>query len=534
MAKVFNVTADCKPGEHYMVNLSGRLEQIRELVDAGKYFTINRARQYGKTTILRALYRYLQRDYYVVLMDFQTFGKAKFIDDNTFSLSFASSFLRLLKRNELRMTEQFRESLDVLKKCADDSEKRFEQKELFEMLGDICASSDKRIVLMIDEVDSAGDNQVFLDFLSQLRASYIDRDLQPAFRSVILAGVYDVKNLKRKIRREDEHKTNSPWNIAADFNVEMSFSKEDIRGMLKEYEDDHHIGMKLDEMSEALYDYTSGYPFLVSKLCKMMDEEISGKKGFLSKSAAWTREGFHEAVRMLLSEKNTLFDSLIQKLTSYPELNETLKALLFTGRNIAYNADEPSVNMAAMFGFIKEQEGTIAIANRIFETRLYNLYLSENEMKGQDIYNASLMEKSQFIIDGRLNMRRVLERFVVHFDELYHDSEETFVEEAGRKYFLLYLRPIINGTGNYYIESRTRSLGRTDVVVDYNGEQYIIEMKIWRGNEYNTRGEKQLTSYLEYYHQNTGYMVSFNFDKKKQIGVKEIVIGDKLLIEAVV
>ena len=351
---------------------------------------------------------------------------------------------------------------------------------------------------------------------------------------MILAGVYDVKNLKRKIRREDEHKTNSPWNIAADFNVEMSFSKEDIRGMLKEYEDDHHIGMKLDEMSEALYDYTSGYPFLVSKLCKMMDEEISGKKGFLSKSAAWTREGFHEAVRMLLSEKNTLFDSLIQKLTSYPELNETLKALLFTGRNIAYNADEPSVNMAAMFGFIKEQEGTIAIANRIFETRLYNLYLSENEMKGQDIYNASLMEKSQFIIDGRLNMRRVLERFVVHFDELYHDSEETFVEEAGRKYFLLYLRPIINGTGNYYIESRTRSLGRTDVVVDYNGEQYIIEMKIWRGNEYNTRGEKQLTSYLEYYHQNTGYMVSFNFDKKKQIGVKEIVIGDKLLIEAVV
>ena len=128
----------------------------------------------------------------------------------------------------------------------------------------------------------------------------------------------------------------------------------------------------------------------------------------------------------------------------------------------------------------------------------------------------------------------MLERFVVHFDELYHDSEETFVEEAGRKYFLLYLRPIINGTGNYYIESRTRSLGRTDVVVDYNGEQYIIEMKIWRGNEYNTRGEKQLTSYLEYYHQNTGYMVSFNFDKKKQIGVKEIVIGDKLLIEAVV
>ncbi|MEZ3434597.1 MAG: hypothetical protein K1W34_08260 [Lachnospiraceae bacterium] len=39
-------------------------------------------------------------------------------------------------------------------------------------------------------------------------------------------------------------------------------------------------------------------------------------------------------------------------------------------------------------------------------------------------------------------------RIVLIVDDLYHDSGESFVEEAGRKYFLLYLRPIINGTGN--------------------------------------------------------------------------------------
>lgn len=70
MAKSFNVTADCKPDEHYMVNLRQRLSEIKELIDAGKYFTINRARQYGKTTTLRALDRYLKSDYYVVFMDF--------------------------------------------------------------------------------------------------------------------------------------------------------------------------------------------------------------------------------------------------------------------------------------------------------------------------------------------------------------------------------------------------------------------------------------------------------------------------------
>lgn len=38
-----------------MVDIRGRLEEIAGFVDRGEYFTINRARQYGKTTTLRAL-----------------------------------------------------------------------------------------------------------------------------------------------------------------------------------------------------------------------------------------------------------------------------------------------------------------------------------------------------------------------------------------------------------------------------------------------------------------------------------------------
>ena len=71
-------------------------------------------------------------------------------------------------------------------------------------------------------------------------------------------------------------------------------------------------------------------------------------------------------------------------------------------------------------------------------------------------------------------------------------------------------------------------------MVDYAGEQFVVEMKIWRGNSYNERGQEQLISYLDYFHQNRGYMLSFNFNKKKEIGVKDIVLGDKLLVEAVV
>lgn len=71
MGKIFNVSADCKPNQHYMVDISERLRRIKELIDRGEYFTINRARQYGKTTTLRALKRYLQEEYIVVSLDFQ-------------------------------------------------------------------------------------------------------------------------------------------------------------------------------------------------------------------------------------------------------------------------------------------------------------------------------------------------------------------------------------------------------------------------------------------------------------------------------
>lgn len=131
-------------------------------------------------------------------------------------------------------------------------------------------------------------------------------------------------------------------------------------------------------------------------------------------------------------------------------------------------------------------------------------------------------------------MKLILEKFVIHFNEIYGDNDEKFIEEYGRKFFLLYLKPIINGTGNYYIEARTRDARRTDVIVDYLGEQFIIELKIWHGSEYNERGKEQLIDYLNDYHQDKGYLLSFNFNKKKEQGIKELQISGKTIIEAVV
>ncbi|MEY8430312.1 hypothetical protein AALC75_07275 [Lachnospiraceae bacterium 48-42] len=42
----------------------------------------------------------------------------------------------------------------------------------------------------------------------------------------------------------------------------------------------------------------------------MIDEKIAGSLNFTDKKAAWTKEEFLAAVRILLMEENTLFESL--------------------------------------------------------------------------------------------------------------------------------------------------------------------------------------------------------------------------------
>lgn len=535
VAKVFNVTGPCIPEKHYMADMAECIGQIRKMVDAGAYFTINRARQYGKTTTLAALEKGLTETYLVINLDFQELGSASFRNENTFSLAFLELFLQEMELHHAEEMPGMAALIEKMQGMVENEEQECTLMALFRLLRRICECSAKPVLLMVDEVDNASNNQVFLDFLAQFRSYYLKRDTKKiiTFQSVILAGVYDIKNLKRKIRPEESHQVNSPWNIAADFEVDMSLSRNGIEGMLREYETDHHTGMNTSEMAGFLSAYTSGYPYLVSRLCKLMDEKLGGENE-KAKKEAWTREGFLKAVRMLLMESNTLFESLIGKLTDYPELEKMLKELLFFGKPITYSPTNQVIGLAVMFGFVKNEDGKVIPANRIFDTLLYNHFLSMDELKSSDMYMASLLDQNMFIRDGHLDMRKILERFVMHFHDLYGNRKEEFLEEEGRRYFLLYLRPIINGTGNYYIEARTRSLGRTDIIVDYRGEQFVIETKIWRGNEYNLRGERQLAGYLEDYGLQTGYMLSFNFNRKKKIGIQEIEVAGKRIIEAVV
>lgn len=402
MRKRFNTTGVCYPNEHYMVDMDDRLEEIRGMVARGEYFAVNRARQYGKTTTLYLLAQRLSAEYAVFAISFEG------MEDEVFETSarFCERFCRLLYRYlQYHTVSGISDSLkDNLWKMRPE---KMDMEDLSDFISELCADSEKPVVLLIDEVDQAGNQKMFLTFLGMLRRKYLSRRAEPTFQSVILAGVYDIKNLKLKIRPEGEVQYNSPWNIAADFEVDMSFSISDIADMLMEYENDVRTGMKADGMAGSIYEYTSGYPFLVSRLCKIMDEQIPGKEGFPDMASVWTREGLLEAVKVLLTESNTLFDDMVKKLADFPELKRALYSILFQGERIPYDINNPAINLGVMFGFIEkmQESGNIAVSNRIFETRIYNMFISE-EVLVSTMYKAASADKdrNRFVRDGKLDI----------------------------------------------------------------------------------------------------------------------------------
>ncbi len=163
---------------------------------------------------------------------------------------------------------------------------------------------------------------------------------------MILTGVHDIKSLKVKIRTDDETRYNSPWNIAADFDVDLALLPGEIAPMLEEYSKEQQVALDIPFFTEKLFYYTSGYPFLVSYLCRLMDEKILPGK----KAKEWALEDLEAAVQMALAENNTNFDSLIKNLENNRDLYELVFKIIMNDGEFSFNTDNPVMNDGAIYG----------------------------------------------------------------------------------------------------------------------------------------------------------------------------------------
>ncbi|MCP4213937.1 MAG: AAA family ATPase, partial [bacterium] len=361
--KRFNITGLCNPDRHWMADVSGKIAEALAMVQAGDYFIINRPRQYGKTTLLFLLEKALPGTGKYLPLSISFEG----IDAPTFQnhTQFIRTFLGKIKNETVG--RQRPELVDVLQQQTPAVENFFQ---LDELIGKLC-DTEKNIVLMIDEVDNASNNQLFLDFLGLLRNKFLERNKGKAFtfHSVILAGVHDVKTLKTKMRTDEDQKLNSPWNIAAPFDMSMDFNCQEISSMLTAYSRDQNIRMDIPAASRKLFYYTSGYPFLVSYLCRLLDEKILPSK--TSGNDTLTVPDIEVAANRLLKESNTNFDSLIKNLENNGKLYEFIKSIAVEGELVSYHVTDHLTSLAKTYGMVAEEKGNCKIHNRIYEQLIY-------------------------------------------------------------------------------------------------------------------------------------------------------------------
>jgi hypothetical protein len=509
------------PDEDYMADISGKIEQIKRLIDGRCYFTINRARQYGKTTMLAALERALKDEYIVASISFEGLGAESFASAETFCLTFMQIVSKALRFASAEKS--------YIEKWVNKDVKTFI--DLGDHITNMCEG--KKVVLMIDEVDKTSNNLIFLHFLSTLREKFLARKAGKdyTFHSVILAGVYDIENIKLKMVREglytptetEDKIYNSPWNIAVDFKVDMSFCPAEIATMLNEYESGHSTSMDIAAISEEIYSYTNGYPFLVSRICQCVDEE---------QSKDWTISGIQQAVNIIIHEQNTLFDDIYKNLENNKKLYRMIYDILILGKNYSFKFGNPTVELAAMFGIIQNKYGGAAISNRIFETIIYDYFISKDQTDAKTKTPNGVI--SDIVKNGKFDMEFCLRKFADHYYEMFTEKDVKFLERHGRLLFLSYLRPLINGRGFYHIESETRDQRRMDIVVDYGADQFIIELKIWDGESEHREAYEQLLGYMDAKKADIVYLMTFDFRRKAERKAEWVAFGGKKIFDVIV
>ncbi|MGL5149902.1 MAG: AAA-like domain-containing protein [Clostridium sp.] len=513
--KYFNTAGLCVNDLHYMVNIDNKIKDIEKLIDRGSYFTINKPRQYGKTTILNSIEQKLSSKYLVISLSFEGVGDIIFQDEREFTQKFINLMCKSLRFSS-------KGYVDVLRGL---DRGIYNISELSDLITNFIEEIDKDVILLIDEVDKSSNNQLFLSFLGMLRNKYLlavsKKDY--TFKSVILCGVHDVKTLKLRVRDGEERKYNSPWNIAINFNVDLSFNADEIETMIVEYCNDKSVCMDTKVIANRIFYFTDGYPFLVSRICKIIDEDI-----LKDEAKPWTVELIDRAVKLLLNDSNTLFDDLFKNIENNEELKSYVYEIVFNGAIKTFNNNNSLINLGTLYGILKNECNMVKVSNRIFEQIIYNYFTSCMENSTSDIEKYNFREK--FLLpSGGLDMELVLLRFQQFMREQFSSKDVKFLENNGRTLFLAFLKPIINGIGFDFKEVQISEEKRLDIVVTYNSFKYIIELKIWRGNVYHEKGINQLVDYLDIHSLNKGYLIVFNFNENKEYTSNTELIKDKTI-----
>ncbi|MBC2696330.1 MAG: hypothetical protein HF982_13855 [Desulfobacteraceae bacterium] len=495
--RIFEDSGTVDPRISYHIELENvvntKNQDIKTMVDLGRYFSIFAPRQSGKTTYFEDFCHKLEKDpaYVAIMLSFQTY---KNLDKQRFyNLIQKDIYSQLINRlgavncPKLDIIRAYLDShniTDHISFCA-----------LFEELNRIIEF--KQIVIFIDEFDGIPINELE-NFLTTLRELY-QRYKKQTDRALYSVGLVGIRNITKLIVGGV-----SPFNIADQVKL-PPFTLKNVRDLYVQYTEETNQPFT-GEAVKKVFDETFGQPWLVNRLGTILTVDIKPETTELI-----TAEDVEKGIRHILKERNSHFDNLLEKAKLY---KESFIQIIFNGVN--YNPDDEEQSWLEQYGLIKEKNYKAVVANTIYKKRFLKAFFRESKA----IADTSL--KSYFTSDGFLNLTAILSDFEEYIMQIgvnaFYTSKKPY-EKTGQFLLTAWLYQFVEGgKGELRFETPT-GLGRIDIMLTYHGRKYIIETKINRSSLDKTieKAIDQLCSkYLLTEHMNEGYVVIF--DLKTRVG----------------
>ncbi len=479
----------------YLENVTNTKHQdIKTMVDLGRYFSIFAPRQSGKTTFIEGLCDQLHRDptYVAVLLSFQEY---KNLDKQEFYAEIEkylyAQLITRLKQVNCEKTEAVQQFLNHHHLTNNVS-----FKSLFEGLNGILQF--KKIVVCIDEFD--GIPPIELEsFLTTLRELY-QKHKKVIHKALYSIGLIGIRNITKLVVGGV-----SPFNIAD--HVELPpFSLKNIQDLYAQYTEETHQPFT-EAAVKKVYEETSGQTWLVNRLGTILTVNV--KPGTVEPI---DEKDVDKAIRILLDEKNDHFDNLYEKAVLY---KETFIEIVFDNvRYIPYDNDQ---NWLEQYGLIKKKNEKAVVANNIYKSIFVKTFFEEVKA-----YEEIPPQKYE-LPGNRLDMENILldfEQYIAQIGVQAFYKEKKPYEKTGQFLLTAWLYQFVRGGGGELHYEVKTGLGVMDIMLTYKGNKYIIETKVNRQSNITRtlkRGVAQVAGkYLapEFCHE--GYLVVF--DTKTRVG----------------
>jgi len=302
--RFFNTAGPVRPEDHYCLPPLTRfnLNEVLHLIGQRKYFVLHAPRQTGKTTCLFALMDELNRG-----------GKYRCLYCNVEMAQAARENIhqgiRTILWDIAHQAQYVLEDSFLMERWREVFEQSGANAALNAVLALWAKTSDKPIVLLIDEIDSlVGDT--LISVLRQLRAGYPQRPARFP-QSVVLCGVRDVRDYRIHSDRDKAIITGgSAFNIKAESLRLGDFSREDVETLYHQHTQE--TGQVFEEdVLDSVWELTAGQPWLVNAL----GYEVCFKmKAGQDRFRPITADMVIEAKEQIILRRETHIDQLVDKL----------------------------------------------------------------------------------------------------------------------------------------------------------------------------------------------------------------------------